>query len=90
MNGTSFASGATLLVNAAWKVAHVADFNGDGKADLLWRNDATGETAIWLMNGTAFVSGTVVMANAAWRAELAGDLDGDGRADLVWRNATDR
>ncbi len=78
---------ATLMVNAAWKVTHVADFNGDRKADLLWRNDTTGETAIWLMNGTAYLSGAVILANASWRAELAGDLDGDGRADLVWRNA---
>jgi hypothetical protein len=32
---------------ASWSVAATADFNGDGKADILWR-DNTGSTAIWL------------------------------------------
>ena len=27
------------------------DFNGDGKADILWQNDS-GMPAIWLMDGT--------------------------------------
>jgi hypothetical protein len=29
----------------------VGDFNGDGKADILWRNSSTGQVEIWLMNG---------------------------------------
>src|SRR5438876_782482 len=29
-----------------------ADFNGDGKSDILWRNSSTGENYVWLMNGT--------------------------------------
>ena len=31
------------------------DFNGDGRADILWRNTATGEYAIWLMRGGAAI-----------------------------------
>jgi len=30
----------------------VGDFNGDGRADILWRNSSTGENYVWLMNGT--------------------------------------
>src|SRR2546430_9186189 len=26
-------------------------FDGDGKADILWRNKSTGQNAIWFMNG---------------------------------------
>ncbi len=33
-----------------------SDFNGDGKADILWQNSSTGERVIWLMNGTTFQS----------------------------------
>ena len=33
-----------------WHVKAAADFNGDGKADILWQND-NGQAAIWLMNG---------------------------------------
>ena len=35
----------------------LADFNRDGKPDILWQNTATGERAIWLMNGTSYSSG---------------------------------
>ena len=31
---------------ADWHIAKTGDYNGDGKSDILWRNDA-GATAIW-------------------------------------------
>jgi hypothetical protein len=34
-----------------WQLVNVRDYNGDGKADFLWRNYTTGENAIWLLNG---------------------------------------
>jgi hypothetical protein len=33
-----------------WHVIGAADFNGDGKADILWQND-DGQAAIWMMDG---------------------------------------
>ena len=33
------------------------DFNGDGKADLLWHNQTTGDLYVWFMNGTTAVTG---------------------------------
>jgi len=33
-----------------------SDFNGDGKADVLWQN-SSGACAIWLMNGITYSSG---------------------------------
>ena len=32
------------------------DFNGDGKADILWQNSSTGQRLIWIMNGTTHIS----------------------------------
>ena len=60
---------------------------GDGKADLVWRNTATGEVAAWLMDGlNAPTTGVYAgMPTAAWVIKEVEDLNGDGKADLVWR-----
>jgi hypothetical protein len=65
-----------------------ADFNSDGKTDLVWRNYATGENAVWLMNGTNLTSGVLLnpVSDLNWRIEGTGDFNGDGKTDLVWRN----
>ena len=36
--------------DSAWDVAGVAEFNGDGVADILWRHENNGSNRIWLMN----------------------------------------
>ena len=47
-------TGANVGVNpgAAWHAMRRGDFNGDGKADILWQND-DGTPAVWLMDGTS-------------------------------------
>ena len=72
-----------------WTIAGLGDFDGDGKADLVWRHTASGVVAVWLMNGGAVTStlglGTVPVA---WTIAKIGDFDGDGKADLLWRQTT--
>ena len=43
------------LTNLNWRVAGVGDYNGDGRADIVWRNIATGLNAIWMMNGVSIL-----------------------------------
>jgi hypothetical protein len=38
------------------------DFDGDGRADIIWRK-ATGEIAVWIMNGLTLQSAAYVYAN---------------------------
>jgi len=66
-----------------------ADFDGDGKADILWRNSKDGTTWIWLMDGKSIsLSQPVNTISLDWRIEGHGDFDGDGKADILWRNIT--
>ena len=54
MNGmTPWASAVPYTIPLAWGIKGVGDFDGDGKADIVWRNDTTGQVAFWLMNGMA-------------------------------------
>ena len=48
----------------SWTISGTADFNGDGKTDVLWRND-TGSVAIWLMNGAQTPAAVFVGGHAA-------------------------
>jgi len=74
----------------SWKVAGVGDFDGDGKADILWRNDATGDTYIYLMDGRTIKGEGFLrtVADPSWQIAGVGDFDGDGKADVLWRNAS--
>jgi hypothetical protein len=67
-----------------------ADFNGDGKADIIWRNTATGQNAVWLMNGTSLLSivDLPALPNTAYRIGAIADYNADGHPDLVWRNSS--
>jgi hypothetical protein len=63
------------------------DFNGDGKPDLLWRHETTGDVGVWFMNGTTSIGGASMtrVADTAWKLVGTGDFNGDGKPDLLWR-----
>jgi hypothetical protein len=51
------------------QIAGVGDFNGDGKADILWR-DASGEAYIWLVNGLSIINqGSPEVVGNDWSIE---------------------
>jgi len=78
------------VADQSWQVAGIADFDGDGKDDILWRNSATGENYIYLMNGTAILTEGYLrqVADLNWKIVGVGDFDGDGKADILWRNSS--
>lgn len=88
MNGTTHTSTATLgSVPTSWNIVASADFNGDGKKDLVWQNTSTGQIAVWTMNGATRL-GSYVIGTAAppWQIATASDFNGDGKPDLVLQN----
>lgn len=34
-----------------WRIVRTGDYDGDGRADIFWRNEATGENYLWPMRG---------------------------------------
>jgi hypothetical protein len=70
-----------------WQVSGAADFDGDGKADILWRNLA-GDVTLWLMDGYTIkpTSGYILTVDVSWQVAGVGDYNGDGKADVLWRN----
>ena len=87
--GFTINDGAALQsVPVSWHVVGTGDFNGDGKSDLLWRND-NGAMGTW--SGTAasgFVinQSTVRVIDGSWHIVATGDFNGDRIADILWRN----
>ena len=71
-----------------WGLAGMADFNGDGMADILLRNGTTGALLLWEM-GAGFTHTELVVNNPGleWQVAALGDYTGDGKADILWRNA---
>jgi hypothetical protein len=57
MNGVTVGPGSALLpaISTNWLIQGLRDFNTDGKADILWREAASGSTYMWLMNGAAAI-----------------------------------
>jgi hypothetical protein len=96
MNGRNMVRGFSLspdrVADTDWKIVATADFDGDGKRDILWRHQTQGLIAAWLMDGITMKSGTLLspgtVADANWTIGGAGDFNGDGRSDLVWHNVS--
>jgi hypothetical protein len=89
MNGTAILnqnSSFVANVPGQWAIVGQCDFNGDGHADLLWR-DTSGNVAIWEMNGIAVSnanSSFVANVPTNWSIVGTGDFNGDGFADILW------
>ncbi|MBN8563374.1 MAG: hypothetical protein J0L70_22830 [Leptolyngbya sp. UWPOB_LEPTO1] len=89
---SAFLGGAPKLgSNSSWElISHV--FLGDcDQTTLVWRNQATDETALWTFDanyqfvGSEFVSGAPVLgSNSQWK--LIDAVDSYGYLDLLWRN----
>jgi hypothetical protein len=72
--------GATYLdpISTDWQIRGVADFNGDGKSDILWRNvnlaaPDGNDLYVWMMDGPHVTAGTgytSAQADETWQVEV--------------------
>jgi hypothetical protein len=73
-------------------VRGIADFDGDGASDVLWRTE-TGALRLWSWDGGGRRQADVSWWNhpgsitgPEWDVKAVGDFNGDGYADITWRH----
>ena len=66
------------------------DFNRDGRPDVLWRNNVSGDLYVWFLVDGKMTSGDYLQASRKGdknlRLAALGDLDLDTHTDLLWQN----
>ncbi len=94
MNGISAASASYLtpsrFADVNWQIRGLADFNGDGRTDVLWHHQKTGELYVWMLNGTVTTTGSYLtpksFSDTKWQIRGTVDLNKDGKPDILWHN----
>ena len=59
------------IVGLQWQVQTAADFNGDGKADILWRNGGNGDVYLWTSSANAIAAPGIDLGIVALNWQVA-------------------
>jgi len=87
LNGNAAVGGGIIQNNpfgSGWQVVGSADFNGDGKADLVYRRVSDGTTEVQLLNGTTIIGGGTPPSSDLPSAGLPDPAHGGGGNETIW------
>lgn len=89
---TATTSALALSEDIVWQPVSRGDFNGDGFADLLVRNQDNGEWHLYLLKGNTIIDDAALSLtlNTAWQLVSSEDFNADGRSDVLLRNRDGR
>lgn len=75
--------------STVWLPRGAADFDGDSRPDMVFRNASSGEVVIMLLKGLVN-SGVhkVTTVSTEWDIKGVADFNDDDKPDLLWRNET--
>jgi Tol biopolymer transport system component len=91
----SSSTNATVTINSATATIENDDTpppetggTDTGIADVLWRNQRTGENLLWLTSNTVFdrASSFTAVPDPRWTIVGVANFDGDSDTDILWRN----
>jgi hypothetical protein len=87
---TVVTEGIAATAMPTWRAVEVPGADGDGRADLIWRDPSAAGILVWLLAGTMATEGARIVPDPdpSWIALAVADFDGDGKADVLWRHAT--
>ncbi|MCK4440597.1 MAG: VCBS repeat-containing protein, partial [Sulfurovaceae bacterium] len=81
------------LASSKWDILDIADFNGDGKSDILAQRKTDGNLYTILLNedGTSATINKIMrnLVSSKWDIINTADFNGDGRSDVLAQRKTD-